>query len=237
MLGQGNRGVSIGVLVALSLGGWSGVLASRWSAQAAEAPPHPVFEPVVVKPPRPAPATAATSRRPTWPTSRACGRSGARTVSFRVSVQRSLPVGAKRFAGQVREILCDDRGWTASGSVRFRFDRDASITIALRGPTATEARCWELVGLSVRQTYSCAGSSEAALNADRWFDGSPTLTMSVGRYRHLLVNHEVGHILGHGHRGCSGVGARAPVMMQQSKGLDGCRANPWPLGYERQLTR
>jgi hypothetical protein len=222
--------------VALAIGAASGVLASRWSAQAAEPPLRPVFDPALEKPPPPPPREPAAPP-PTWPTTRVCGRRDARTVSFKVSVQQDLAVGAKRFASQIRDILCDERGWTASGAVRFRFDRGAPITIALRGPKATEARCWEMIGLSVRETYSCAGSNEAALNADRWFEGSPTLTMSVQRYRHLLVNHEVGHLLGHGHRGCSGSGERAPVMMQQSKGLDGCRANPWPLGYELGLTR
>jgi hypothetical protein len=48
----------------------------------------------------------------------------------------------------------------------------------------------------------------------------------------MVVNHETGHWLGHGHLGCGGAGRLAPVMMQQSKGLDGCKHNPWPLASE-----
>ena len=49
----------------------------------------------------------------------------------------------------------------------------------------------------------------------------------------MVVNHETGHWLGRGHAGCPRPGALAPVMMQQSKGLDGCRLNPWPTGREQ----
>ena len=48
----------------------------------------------------------------------------------------------------------------------------------------------------------------------------------------MVVNHETGHFLGLDHASCSGPGRPAPVMMQQSKGLNGCHFNPWPTARE-----
>lgn len=162
-----------------------------------------------------------------------CGPAGApRQVRWRVLVEDGLPLTERAFAEEVRDVLCDARGWTASGAVRFRYDPDGPQLISLRAPDGAEARCLALIGLSVRRFYSCGSPVEVVLNADRWFEGSPFWPGSVPGYRRMLVNHEIGHALGRGHQGCDAFGADAPVMMQQSKGVSTggvvCRANPWP---------
>ena len=83
--------------------------------------------------------------------------------------------------------------------------------------------------------WSCRAGRFVVINQTRWKFASPSWNgagKSLRDYRHLVVNHETGHWLGHGHLGCPGPGRLAPVMMQQSKGLFGCRHNPWPLGSE-----
>jgi hypothetical protein len=66
------------------------------------------------------------------------------------------------------------------------------------------------------------------LNAARWLTGANAYPESLHGLPQYLVNHEVGHLFGRGHEPCPGPGQPAPVMMQQTKGLDGCTPVSWP---------
>jgi hypothetical protein len=81
-------------------------------------------------------------------------------------------------------------------------------------------------------TYSCQASRYVVINAARWAGGSRFFSGSLDTYRRYVVDHETGHWLGLGHARCPRRGALAPVMQQQSKGMQGCRPNSWPLPRE-----
>ena len=83
-------------------------------------------------------------------------------------------------------------------------------------------------GLLTGGEVNCDVGPTVVVNLKRWLLGSPEFDGPIHDYRALIINHEVGHRIGHGHQGCPGPGRPAPVMMQQIKGLHGCTANAWP---------
>lgn len=155
---------------------------------------------------------------------------GARIVTWREWVEPGLG-GRDEFIAALQTIFADGRGWAARGGVAFRYEPRGRVDLLARlaTPATTDRLCHPA---DTRLKWSCHAAGSIVINSDRWFEGSPTWPGSVQEYRALVVNHETGHALGLGHAGCGGRGRPAPVMMQQSKGLGGCRANPWPLSSE-----
>jgi hypothetical protein len=152
------------------------------------------------------------------------GRGEVRTI--RVEVERGLPVDGARFAEFVLATLNDDRGWGHDGAMTFaRTDGDAPITVVLASPDTSARLCGDL---RTHGTLSCRNGPRAVLTFHRWVNATDEYADNVTGYRQYVVNHEVGHALGHGHERCPGPGRPAPVMQQQTLGLKGCTQNPWP---------
>lgn len=152
------------------------------------------------------------------------GRGEVRTV--RVEVERGLPVDGARFAGFVLATLNDDRGWGHGGAATFaRTDGDAPIVVVLASPQTSAGLCGDL---RTHGMLSCRNGPQVVLTFHRWVNGTDEYADNVTGYRQYVVNHEVGHALGHGHERCPGSGEPAPVMQQQTLGLKGCTQNPWP---------
>ncbi|MEV7011427.1 DUF3152 domain-containing protein [Streptosporangium sp. NPDC051022] len=149
-------------------------------------------------------------------------RSG-KVIRYLVEVERGLPFDGRAFADEVHRTLNDRRSWG------FRFQRvsrgPVKIRVSLSSPALTDQRCRPLVTFGA---LSCWNHGRAVINAKRWNAGVRGYGRDVASYREYVINHEVGHGLGHGHEQCPGRGRRAPVMLQQTKSLYGCRPNPWP---------
>lgn len=152
-------------------------------------------------------------------------------LRYRVAVEDGLGVPVDQFATAVEAILADPRSWTADGTVRLQRVSGAQgqdFAIYLASPVRSEAMCRE-DGLETGQFTNCRlTDGRVVINSARWLTGVPGYGAPLAEYRAYVVNHEVGHQLGHGHESCPAVGQPAPVMQQQTLGLDGCTPYGWP---------
>jgi hypothetical protein len=151
-----------------------------------------------------------------------------RVRTVQVLVEDGVPVDGARFADFALGVLNDPRSWGAGGTMSFaRTDSaDAEIHLILATPDTSRRLCRPL------ETYgklSCRTGDRAVLTHYRWVNATEEYASDPTAYRRYVVNHEVGHALGHGHERCPGAGLPAPVMQQQTLGLDGCAPNSWPF--------
>ncbi|MEV4706009.1 DUF3152 domain-containing protein [Actinoplanes sp. NPDC049316] len=156
---------------------------------------------------------------------------------FRVAVEHGSGEDLAAFATQVEATLGDRRSWIGDG--RFRLQRvpagekvDFTVFLATR---ETAGRMCADGGVNItvggRPYTSCRTTGRAIVNLDRWRLSAPPYVAAkvpLPIYRRYVVNHEVGHELGHGHQGCPKRGGPAPVMVQQTLTLRGCVPYAWP---------
>ncbi|MDV6290604.1 DUF3152 domain-containing protein [Streptomyces sp. UP1A-1] len=162
------------------------------------------------------------------------GPSG-RTLTYVVQVEDGIGIAAADVAAEVEQILADERGWTADGETGFRRVSGGTADFRVRLATAgTVDDICGRYGLATGGEVNCNVGQDVMVNLKRWLLATQYYADDVTSYRALIINHEVGHFLGHGHVGCPGAGRPAPVMMQQIKGLHGCRTNVWPYDGEGQ---
>ncbi len=153
-----------------------------------------------------------------------------RRVTYDVTTRGRITTSVATFKRQAQETYADARGWRAGGIAFRQVARGGDFTLVLAAASTLPS-----FSATCSTYWSCRVGRFVVINQDRWKFASPAWNQAragLRNYRHLVVNHETGHWLGHGHAGCSGPGRPAPVMMQQSKGLDGCRFNPWPTPAE-----
>ncbi|RLP78329.1 DUF3152 domain-containing protein [Micromonospora sp. BL4] len=164
------------------------------------------------------------------------GRAG-ELRQYRVAVESGSGEDPVAFGQAVQTALAGPGSWVDSGRLRMQqvpggAARDFTVYLAT---ARTAGRMCADGGVDIRiggRPYtSCRAPGKVIINLDRWRLSVPHFVAArvpLAVYRTYVVNHEVGHQLGHRHERCPGAGRPAPVMMQQTLFLDGCRANPWP---------
>ncbi|MFJ7195181.1 MULTISPECIES: DUF3152 domain-containing protein [unclassified Streptomyces] len=182
-----------------------------------------------------APGLKASGKFETIPgTAKAPGRG--HKYRYRIDVEKGLGLDTALFARAVQETLNDDRSWAHDGAMTFErvSADDPDFVITLASPGTTGDWCAKSGLDTTVDNVSCdsAATERVMINAYRWAQGSSTFGPDkLFAYRQMLINHEVGHRLGHNHVSCGTRGALAPVMQQQTKSLniDGikCRPNAW----------
>ena len=143
-------------------------------------------------------------------------------IRFRVLVETGLEAEAEIFAAEVQRILSAETSWPRAGLRFERVDASEDMTVVLAEPRSVDRLCRPL---HTGGRLSCARTGAAIINAERWRGGAATWGTEIAGYRHYLVNHEVGHLLGLSHTGCPKKGEPAPIMLPQTKFLLGCAAN------------
>jgi hypothetical protein len=151
----------------------------------------------------------------------------AKRLTVRVEVEKGTDVDLQQFASQVMAILNDPRSWGHGGTRTFaRTDATkADVRVILASPDTSERMCKPL---KTHGTESCSIGDRAILTTYRWAKATKEFG-SLEVYRDYVVNHEVGHVLGHHHQQCPGKGELAPVMQQQTIKVAPCRPNGWPF--------
>lgn len=138
----------------------------------------------------------------------------ATTFSIEVEDGVHLVDGDARFGEFVENVLEDPRSWGGGGEVTLRRVEHNAPDLRIRLASQTTAR--RLCGFELPFDTSCRVDDQVYLSAARWIRGAKSFGQNLDEYRQYMVNHEVGHFLGHGHALCSAAGGPAPVMMQQT---------------------
>lgn len=156
---------------------------------------------------------------------------------YRVAVESGSNEDAAEFALAVQTALAGPGSWVDSGRLRLQQvpgDAPRDFTVYLATARTAGRMCAD-GGVDIRvggRPYtSCRAPGQVIINLDRWRLSVPHFVSAgvpLAVYRTYVVNHEVGHQLGHRHERCPRAGRPAPVMMQQTLFLNGCRVNQWP---------
>lgn len=156
---------------------------------------------------------------------------------YTITVDDNTKCSSTSFIKIVDSILSDPRTWSkytfintsnvSKSNLPKKLDENNSFKIILCVPEIIKKEC-NFHGLSCTNMRT----KIVYINSNRWKRGAKKSGYSLKDYRIYLINHEVGHVLGHLHKKCNGKGKKIPVMNQATKGIGTCKPNIWPLHDE-----
>jgi hypothetical protein len=158
-----------------------------------------------------------------------------KVVTYDVTSRGEITANMAEFRTQANATLNDGRGWARMGVSFQEVASGGMFTLVM-----SEASQMPSFSSGCGMEYSCRAGRYVVINQDRWLGATPSWNNAGGSirdYRHMVINHEIGHWLGHDHATCGGPGQAAPVMQQQSIDLQGCSFNPWPTADELWSTQ
>ena len=162
------------------------------------------------------------------------GADGVKYIYYKTMVWGTVVADFEDFRTKVAETLSDARGWMRAGLRFVEVTEGQDLNVVLSDAVSLEGYNGYCSG-----SLSCtSGFNEVIINDERWrLVTSETVSggMSVRDYQNMVINHEMGHWLGHYQHieACDVDGGVAPIMLQQSTGLRNCgEFNPWPLDSE-----
>jgi hypothetical protein len=155
-----------------------------------------------------------------------------RVLTYSLATRGQVGADGPGFGAAVAAVYADPRGWLRSHRRFVQVATGGDLTVVL-----AQASLVPSYSRSCSALYSCRVGRHVVINADRWRSGARAFPGSLEQYRQMVLNHETGHWLGLGHASCPGRGRPAPVMQQQSKGMQGCAPNAWPLEHELAAVR
>ncbi|MCQ2570912.1 MAG: DUF3152 domain-containing protein [Candidatus Saccharibacteria bacterium] len=153
-------------------------------------------------------------------------------ITYDVSSRGEIKGDLENFRHKVAEIFVDARGWSRAGVKFTEVEEGGRLHMVLASPSEVKKASPSVCSSEL----SCHVNETIYINDDRWNGASEAyrgLGVSVPNYQTMVVNHEVGHFLGHNHMSSCGVSSGVgSIMIDKAANLGTCLPTYWPLPNE-----